>query len=920
MARLKTKITALFATCPIVVRLLPAIFAPKLSARLRLHLTLLLLVLLFASTPAFGAALAYVVNNSSNNVTVFDLQSHSAIGTIPVGTRPTEICFAPDNRVAYVTNEGSNSVSVINLTSQTVTATVPVGVSPSAILLSLNGRYAYVVNAGSNDLTVLDTSTDAVLTTITLGTRPVSIRITSDGLTLFIANQDANSVTAVNTADLSVVATIPVGLAPNQVVLTPDNQQAYTINTGSNNVTVIDARNFSVIRTIPVGTNPAALVFSVDGQFAYVTNRGSNTVSQINLAQGVVSRTFNVGVAPLGIALRSDGNVAYVSNSGANSVTVLDIQNPAITSNVVVGQSPLDVRFDPSENLVYATNRDSSSVSVIDTTTDTVTKTVTVGSSPVRFAFLNAPRILAISQDTGGSTGGTRLQIIGKGFVDGVRVDFGGSAATVNEFSPFALRVTTNGHNPGIVDVTVVNPDLSSDSLAQAFTFQMGSLNYPILFPSSTDSSAFRTNLGLNNLSGSGTTATVSLVNPSGSVIGSKSYPLPVRGLYQINNINRDLGGTNTNGSLQVTANAPISGFASIIDNSSQDPSIEVAARNGDFHLLIPSVTNVGAFRSNVIVKNLSAFSASVNLTARDTNGIKITTPRVISIPGGGTFESADILTFLGTSERFGPLETESLNGAPLIATSRVYSSSPLGGTNGGFLEGQRLTQAATALFVPFVTDTAEFRTNVGLNNPGNVPASVTILFIDRMGTLRASGRTTVPASGMTQINSILRKLLNNPAKSDLQAVPDSGITDQEGYLQIISSQPLIVWASQIDNQTNDPGMEIGQRMGFAKLWLPSSTNTGFFRSTLSLLNTQSVEAKVDVLGRDTAGNLQGSRSVVVPPNGLFYENDILSSLGLSGAFGPLEINVANGLPVIAISRVYSTNGTSGFFESRPID
>jgi hypothetical protein len=59
---------------------------------------------------------------------------------------------------------------------------------------------------------------------------------------------------------------------------------------------------------------------------------------------------------------------------------------------------------------------------------------------------------------------------------------------------------------------------------------------------------------------------------------------------------------------------------------------------------------------------------------------------------------------------------------------------------------------------------------------------------------------------------------------------------------------------------------------------------------------------------------------VVIPPNGLFYENDILSSLGLSGAFGPLEINVANGLPVIAISRVYSTSGTSGFFESRPVD
>jgi YVTN family beta-propeller protein len=902
-----------------ITKRLPVTSAPRRSGSW-VRVILMLLGLQAASIPVFGAALAYVVNNSSNTVTVFDLQSHSTVGTIPVGASPTEIRFAPDNRVAYVTNEGSNSVSVIHLTSQTVTATIPVGISPSAIVLSLNGRYGYVVNTGSDNLTVLDTSNNTVLTTIPLGTTPVSIRITDDGLYLFIANQDANSVTVVSTADLSVVATIPVGSAPNLVGLAPDNRQACSVNTGSNNVTVIDTQNLSVVRTIPVGTNPVGLAFSVDGQFAYVTNRGSNTVSQINLAQGVVTRTFNVGIGPVGIALSDDGRVAYVSNSGANNVTVLDTQNPANSDSVVVGQSPFDIQFDPTESFVYVTNRSSGSVSVITTNTNTLATTVTVGSSPVQFAFLNAPTILAISQDQGGSSGGTSLQIIGRGFVDGVTVDFGGSAATVNEFSPFALRVTTNAHNPGMVDVTVVNPDQSSDSLPLAFTFQGGSLNYQILFPSSADNSAFRTNLGLNSLLGSATTATVSLVGPSGNIIGSQSYPLPLKGLQQINNINRDLGGTNTSGSLQITANAPISGFASIIDNSSQDPSIEMAGQRGDVRLLIPSVTNVGAFRSNVVIRNLSAFPASVNLTARDTNGIRITVPRVLSIPSGGTFESNDILTFLGASERSGPLEIESINGASLVATSRVYSDSPLGGTNGGFFEGQSPNQAAPALFVPFVSDTAEFRTNLGLNNPGNAPATVTVLFLNSMGELQASGTTTVPVSGMTQINAIVRKLLNNPAKADLQLVPDSATADREGYLQIISSQPLIVWASQIDNMTNDPSIEVGRPVGFVKLWLPSSTNTGFFRSTLSLLNTESTEAKVDILARGTDGRVQGMRSVVVPPNGLFFETDILSSLDLSETFGPLEINVANGLPVIAISRVYSTNGTSGFFESHPID
>ncbi len=886
-----------------------------------LRFVLLWLVSLFFSSNGSAAALTYVVNNGAGSVTAFDLQTNSAVATIPVGNGPTEIYFAPSNRLAYVTNEASNTVSVIDLATQSVRASIPVGVSPVAMLLSSNGRYGYVVNAGSNDLTVIDTADNTVLATVPLGTTPISINISSNGLYLFIANQDANSVTVISTADLSVLAVIPVGTSPNQVGLTPDNRQAWSINTASNNITVIDTETLSVLRTIGVGNNPAGLVFSIDGQFAYVTNRGSNTVSQVNVAQGTVTRTFTVGTGPVGIALSGDGRYAYVSNTGSNNVTVFDTTNPNNSDNVTVGQSPFSIQFDPNENFVYVTNLNSGSVSIINTTTDVVVKTAPVGTSPVQMAFLNAPTILAISQDSGRSNGGTSLQIVGRGFVEGATVDFGGSAATVETFSPFVLRVATSNHSPGTVSVNVANPDQSSDSLPQAFSYQAGSPAYQVVFPASVDAAAYRTNLGLNNLSGSSATATVSLVGFGGNVMGTQTYPLPVKGLNQIANINRDLGGTGASGSLVVSSSQPISGFASVIDNTSQDGSIEVATRSGESRLLIPSVTNFGAFRSNLVVKNLSSFPASVNLTARDTSGGVIASRSALAIPAGGSFASDDILTFLGASERFGPLEIESVNGASVVANSRVFSNGPVGGTNGGFLEGQSASQAASSLFVPFVIDTAEFRTNLGLNNTGSAPARVTVLFINKLGVLQASGTTTVAAGGMTQVNAVLRKLLNNPSKFNLVAVPDPGVpANQEGYLQIISSQPLIAWASQIDNGTNDPSLETARRLGFAKLWLSSSTNLELFRSTLALLNTQAVEANIDIISRDTSGGIQGARSIILPPNALFSENDILSSLNLSGAFGPLEINVANGVPVIAISRVYSNNGTSAFFESRPVD
>jgi YVTN family beta-propeller protein len=814
---------------------------------------------------------------------------------------------------------------VIDLALQSVTASIPVGIGPVGLVLSPNGRYGYVINAGSNDLSIFDSSTNSVLTTIPMGVTPVGINISGNGLYLFVANQDSNNVTVVSTADASVLATVPVGLKPNQVGLTPDNRQAFVINTGSSNVTVIDTKSFSVVRTIGVGNNPTGLTFSADGQYGYVTNRGSNTVSQINVAQGLVTATVSVGTGPIGIALSGDGRFAYVSNSGSNDVTVFDTLDPTSTEFVSVGQFPFSIVFDPDENFVYVTNLNSNSVSVINTNTDEVIKTVPTGTGPVQFAFLNAPTVLGISQASGKSGGGTALQIIGSGFVEGATVDLGGSPATVTSFSPDALRVTTGGHNPGAVSVSVINPDKSSDSLPQAFNYLSGTPQYQIFLPSSLDTGSFRTNLGINNLSGISINATVSLVGGNGNVLASQIYGISPKGLTQVGNVNRSLLGlseaSSTTGSLVVTSNQPISGFASIIDNVSQDPSLEVAAQKGDSRLLIPSVTNRGAFRSNLVLRNLSGFEANVNLVARDSSGSIIASRNGLMIPSSGSFESDDVLTLLGAVDAFGPLEIQSQNSALLIATSRVFSTNASGGSNGGFMEGQSFSQAFKSLFLPFIIDTPEFRTNLGLNNPGSTAAKATLLFFDRDGNLQASGTTTVVARGMTQVNSILRKMLNNPSKLDLANVPDpGGPANQEGYLQVISTQPLFAWASQIDNSNNDPSLEIGRQLGFVKLLLSSSTNKGLFRSSLSLLNTRSNVATVNVTSRNSAGSVQGSRTLQIPPNGLFSESDILTSLGLSEQFGPVEIDATNGIPVMAVSRVYSSNGTSAFFETRPFD
>ncbi len=125
----------------------------------------------------------------------------------------------------------------------------------------------------------------------------------------------------------------------------------------------------------------------------------------------------------------------------------------------------------------------------------------------------------------------------------------------------------------------------------------------------------------------------------------------------------------------------------------------------------------------------------------------------------------------------------------------------------GGFFPGVNVATAWQTGFMSEVIDTGNtgtpgtFRTNVGFNTVGGTAANVTVSFHNNDGTqVGVPLAFGVPANGMTQRNSIVRDLL------------DSGgaVTGQNGYLKITSNQPLIAWASKIDNVTNDPSIQIG--------------------------------------------------------------------------------------------------------------
>jgi IPT/TIG domain len=208
---------------------------------------------------------------------------------------------------------------------------------------------------------------------------------------------------------------------------------------------------------------------------------------------------------------------------------------------------------------------------------------------------------------------------------------------------------------------------------------------------------------------------------------------------------------------------------------------------------------------------------------------------------------------------------------------------------------------------IPFVVDNPEFRTNLGINNLAAQEATVQLLLADNNGLLLASKTATVPAHGMRQINHVIR---------ELEEATD--VTGREAYLLLDSPQPIGAWASQVDNLSLDPSLELGrsETQAASRVLLPSSVASNRFQTSLIVVNTSERAGQVAIRARDGQGSLQVviGRQPIEAKGYIFFEN-FYEAVGLSNVFGPIELEGLGGIQIQAIERIYSPERTSGYFE-----
>ncbi len=230
--------------------------------------------------------------------------------------------------------------------------------------------------------------------------------------------------------------------------------------------------------------------------------------------------------------------------------------------------------------------------------------------------------------------------------------------------------------------------------------------------------------------------------------------------------------------------------------SAAQQQSYDVGPR-----LLVPSSAYSGSFTSSLVVVNMDSQPNNLIISAYDIGGGPLGSPLSTTLPVGGQFRSSNILQQLGAGfGSFGPIRVESTNNRLLSAVSEVSSNQGFA----GFFPGVNTEMAWTQGFILDAIDSGPpgtpltYRTNLGLNTVNPSSANVTVTLFNNSGQQVGNPfSTVVAAGGLTQLNSIVQLLRGSAAVT-------------HGYLRIVSSQPIIAWASKIDNVTGDASFQIG--------------------------------------------------------------------------------------------------------------
>ncbi|HUB33633.1 MAG TPA: hypothetical protein VMA31_11410 [Bryobacteraceae bacterium] len=304
-----------------------------------------------AATAGHSRMLLYVDNSLGDDLTVIDLSTLKAVGTISVGNQPHGLCAPADGRRLFVTVESENNLKIIDTLSGKILDTIPVTGRPNECASTPDGRYVGVPIRDGNSVDIVDTTQKKVVKVL-----PIKVPhncFNSGGATdLYVSSMGSNEIDVIDLNRMNYSARIPTGGIPRPYTVSADEKTLYTALTNLHGFAIVDIPGRKVVERVElppapplncpleVDTPTHGLALTPDNRQLWVTSLADGGVYVYDLPTRQTSPIIHVGKCPNWIACSPNGQYCAVSNSDTNDCSIIDAHSHREVARIKVGKAP----------------------------------------------------------------------------------------------------------------------------------------------------------------------------------------------------------------------------------------------------------------------------------------------------------------------------------------------------------------------------------------------------------------------------------------------------------------------------------------------------------------------------------------------------------------------------------------------------
>jgi len=325
-----------------------------------------------------------------------------------------------------------------------------------------------------------------------------------------------------------------------------------------------------------------------------------------------------------------------------------------------------------------------------------------------------------------------------------------------------------------------------------------------------SQSSAFRTNLGIVEAAGKPVSVLVSVFDTAGKNLLDIPIDLKAGEQQQLNSFLAAKGITLTDGRVEVkvvSGDGKVTAYASIVDNKTTDPLLVTGvplAQTPAHSFVLPGVADLSTgganWRSDLRLFNAGADPQYVTMTLYPQTGSASTDTIARSFtinPGEVSVLDNVLASKFGVTNIGGAMHVDTQTDANLIVTGRTYNQVDGGGTYGQYIAAvtpnDGVGKGGRILNVLQVEDSTRYRTNLGIAEVSGKPATVEVSVF--LPDAKVAPKVTIPlAANEYRQFRVLQQLGVGTAYNARVSIK---VIDGDGK--------ITAYGSVIDMQTQDP-------------------------------------------------------------------------------------------------------------------